>query len=147
MCVCCPCVICQAVEELAKGGVKLIALRCAGYERVDLKACAKHGIKVARVPTYSAISVAEHALALLQAVNRYAAVICLMYFGSACIVYKWQGSMLTDTGDTGDTGVQLQQLLVSMFDAVVSLQCLTTAAAAVADMPVQCSVAVAERRL
>lgn len=58
------------VAKLAKGGVKMIAMRCAGYDRVDLAACEKHGIKVARVPTYSPTSVAEHALALLFALNR-----------------------------------------------------------------------------
>jgi D-lactate dehydrogenase len=60
----------QIVAKLAKGGVKLIAMRCAGYDRVDLAACEKYGIKVARVPTYSPTSVAEHALALLFALNR-----------------------------------------------------------------------------
>eukprot|EP00878_Enallax_costatus_P017623 GHUV01018517.1.p1 GENE.GHUV01018517.1~~GHUV01018517.1.p1 ORF type:complete len:223 (+),score=45.94 GHUV01018517.1:418-1086(+) len=61
----------KAVKKLAKAGVKMIAMRCAGYERVDLKACAEHGIKVARVPTYSPTSVAEHAVALLFALNRW----------------------------------------------------------------------------
>jgi D-lactate dehydrogenase len=50
--------------------VRLIAMRCAGFDRVDLAACARHGIRVVRVPTYSPNSVAEHALALLMAVNR-----------------------------------------------------------------------------
>lgn len=61
----------QAVRELAADGVKLIAMRCAGFDRVDLKACAQHGIKVVRVPTYSPTSVAEHALALLMGINRW----------------------------------------------------------------------------
>lgn len=60
----------QAVKKLSQNGVKMIAMRCAGYERVDLKACAEYGIKVARVPTYSPTSVAEHAVALLFALNR-----------------------------------------------------------------------------
>lgn len=62
----------QAVKKLAKHGVKLIAMRCAGFDRVDLSACAEHGIKVARVPTYSPTSVAEHAVSLLMALNRCA---------------------------------------------------------------------------
>lgn len=60
----------QVVEKLAACGVKMIAMRCAGYDRVDLAACAQHGISVVRVPTYSPTSVAEHAAALLFAVNR-----------------------------------------------------------------------------
>lgn len=60
----------QAIAKLAQAGVRLIAMRCAGFDRVDLAACARHGIRVVRVPTYSPNSVAEHALALLMAVNR-----------------------------------------------------------------------------
>jgi D-lactate dehydrogenase len=58
------------VSILAENGVKMIALRCAGYDRVDVKACAEKGIKVARVPTYSPTSVAEMAVALAFALNR-----------------------------------------------------------------------------
>jgi len=60
----------DVVAELAKCGVKLIAMRCAGFDRVDLKAAEEAGIKVVRVPTYSPTSVAEHALALLMALQR-----------------------------------------------------------------------------
>lgn len=67
----CCCCCHQAVKKLAKVGVKMIAMRCAGFERVDLHACAAYGIKVARVPTYSPTSVAEHAAALLFALNRW----------------------------------------------------------------------------
>lgn len=52
-------------------------MRCAGYDRVDLAACEDHGIKVVRVPTYSPTSVAEHAVGLLFAVNRWAATVQL----------------------------------------------------------------------
>ncbi|MEQ6291824.1 2-hydroxyacid dehydrogenase [Vogesella sp. GCM10023246] len=58
------------VARLAAVGVKLVLLRCAGYNGVDLAACARHGLKVARVPAYSPHAVAEHAFALLLAVNR-----------------------------------------------------------------------------
>ncbi|MFC3533888.1 2-hydroxyacid dehydrogenase [Vogesella facilis] len=58
------------VARLAALGVKLVLLRCAGYNGVDLAACARHGIRVARVPAYSPHAVAEHAFALLMAVNR-----------------------------------------------------------------------------
>lgn len=53
-----------SIAALARAGVTHIALRCAGYDNVDLKAAAEHGITVTRVPSYSPCSVAEHALAL-----------------------------------------------------------------------------------
>ena len=46
-------------------------MRCAGFDRVDLGACAQRGIAVARVPTYSPHSVAEHAVAMLLCLNRH----------------------------------------------------------------------------
>eukprot|EP00435_Cladocopium_sp_Y103_P034738 s2643_g9.t1 len=58
------------VESLSKAGVKLIALRCAGFDRVDLKAAEEHGITVARVPAYSPYAVGEHAVALMCSLNR-----------------------------------------------------------------------------
>ncbi|NHN36475.1 2-hydroxyacid dehydrogenase [Pseudomaricurvus alcaniphilus] len=60
----------QTIDELADNGVKLIAMRCAGYNNVDLQAAEKRGIKVCRVPEYSPHAVAEHALALLLTLNR-----------------------------------------------------------------------------
>jgi D-lactate dehydrogenase len=50
--------------------VKLIVLRCAGYNNVDVESAKKIGIKVTRVPNYSPYSVAEHTIALLLALNR-----------------------------------------------------------------------------
>ena len=58
------------VEILADCGVQLIAMRCAGYNNVDLRAAEKVGIKVVRVPAYSPHSVSEHAVALLMALTR-----------------------------------------------------------------------------
>jgi len=58
------------IEKLARGGTKLIALRCAGFNQVDLQACKIHNIKVVRVPAYSPYAVAEHAMALLLTLNR-----------------------------------------------------------------------------
>ena len=52
------------------GGTKLVALRCTGFNNVDLKAAEQLGIKVVRVTDYSPYSVAEHAVALLLAINR-----------------------------------------------------------------------------
>ena len=60
----------DVIESLASAGVKLIALRCSGYNNVDLAAAARHGIVVVRVPAYSPHAVAEHTLALLLALNR-----------------------------------------------------------------------------
>lgn len=60
----------QTVRELSRLGVKLIALRCAGFNNVDLKAAAKYGIPVVRVPAYSPHAVAEHAVALMLSLNR-----------------------------------------------------------------------------
>lgn len=59
----------DVIDELVNNGVKLIALRCAGYNNVDLKA-AKDRIKVVRVPAYSPYAVAEHTLALMLTLNR-----------------------------------------------------------------------------
>ncbi len=58
------------LELLAQLGIKLIALRCAGFNQVDLKAAKHLGLVVARVPAYSPHAVAEHALALLLTLNR-----------------------------------------------------------------------------
>ena len=58
------------VEALAKEGVRLILLRCAGFNNVDLDAAKEHGITVLRVPAYSPYAVAEHSMAILQAANR-----------------------------------------------------------------------------
>lgn len=54
----------ETIEKLYEYGVKLIAMRCAGYNNVDLDFC-KGKIPVVRVPAYSPYSVAEHAIALL----------------------------------------------------------------------------------
>ena len=58
------------LEALARIGVKHIALRCAGFNSVDLPAAKELGFSVTRVPAYSPYAVAEHAVALLLALNR-----------------------------------------------------------------------------
>ena len=60
----------QVLQELKSLGVRLVALRCAGYNNVDLQAAKRLGIAVARVPEYSPHAIAEHAVALLLALNR-----------------------------------------------------------------------------
>ena len=58
------------VEQLHDNGVRLILLRCAGFNNVDLEAAKEYGITVLRVPAYSPYAVAEHAMAILQEANR-----------------------------------------------------------------------------
>ena len=58
------------LAALKEQGVRLIALRCAGFNNVDLKAAKEFGLPVVRVPEYSPYAVAEHAVALLLTLNR-----------------------------------------------------------------------------
>ena len=57
------------VEKLCEMGVKVLALRCAGFNNVDIRAC-QGKLPVYRVPAYSPYAVAEHAMALLLTINR-----------------------------------------------------------------------------
>lgn len=61
----------QIIHLLHEQGVKLILMRCAGYNNVDLETAHKLGIKVLRVPGYSPEAVAEHAMALALTANRH----------------------------------------------------------------------------
>ncbi|WP_373515875.1 2-hydroxyacid dehydrogenase [Persicitalea sp.] len=58
------------LQVLADRKIRLVALRCTGYNQVDIVAAQELGIHILRVPTYSPHSVAEHALALLLTLNR-----------------------------------------------------------------------------
>lgn len=58
------------LEELKKVGVKFIALRCAGFNNVDLDAAKELGLHVVRVPAYSPEAVAEHAIGMMMCLNR-----------------------------------------------------------------------------
>lgn len=60
----------SVIKILSELGVKTIAMRCAGFDRVDLKMAEALGITVTRVPAYSPYAVAEHAIALLLTLNR-----------------------------------------------------------------------------
>lgn len=60
----------EVIAILAAKGVKVLALRCAGFNNVNLDAARKHGIRVCRVPAYSPEAVAEHAVAMLLTLNR-----------------------------------------------------------------------------
>lgn len=59
------------LQILGQRGVKLVLMRCAGFNNVDLAAADANGITVLRVPGYSPEAVAEHAMALALAVNRH----------------------------------------------------------------------------
>ncbi|WP_270087345.1 2-hydroxyacid dehydrogenase [Sphingobacterium sp. SYP-B4668] len=60
----------EVIAILAAKGVKIIALRCAGFNNVDLEAAHEYGLSVCRVPAYSPEAVAEHAFAMLLTLNR-----------------------------------------------------------------------------
>ena len=60
----------KTIENLLKNDIKLVALRCAGFNNVDLKAAQENNIKVVRVPAYSPEAVAEHAAAMILTLNR-----------------------------------------------------------------------------
>lgn len=59
------------LTQLAQGGVKLVAMRCAGYNNVDIPVAERLGLSVCRVPEYSPFAVAEHAAALILDLNRH----------------------------------------------------------------------------
>jgi D-lactate dehydrogenase len=60
----------EVLTKLAAGGTRLVALRSAGFNNVDLEAAQEMDVTVARVPVYSPHAVAEHAAALILALNR-----------------------------------------------------------------------------
>jgi D-lactate dehydrogenase len=60
----------ETAQNLSKNGVKLIVLRCAGFNNIDLQAIQKYGLTVLRVPAYSPSAIAEHAVALILTLNR-----------------------------------------------------------------------------
>lgn len=61
----------EVLEHLAKEGVKLVTLRCAGFNNVDCRAAVENGVPAVRVPAYSPYAVAEHAMALLLTLIRH----------------------------------------------------------------------------
>jgi len=58
------------LAELAAGGTRLVALRCAGFNNVDLAAASEFGVRVVRVPAYSPYAVGEFAVGLMLTLNR-----------------------------------------------------------------------------
>lgn len=61
---------CEVLSALKYNGIKLLLLRCAGFNNVDLPAAEESGIKILRVPAYSPEAVAEYAMAMILALNR-----------------------------------------------------------------------------
>lgn len=60
----------STLKNLKEGGTKLVALRSAGYNHVNLQAAQKLNLKVVRVPEYSPYAIAEHVVAMIQTLNR-----------------------------------------------------------------------------
>lgn len=60
----------KTIRILAENGVKVLAMRCAGYNNINFKAAHEYDLSVMRVPVYSPYAVAEHAMTLLLALNR-----------------------------------------------------------------------------
>ena len=60
----------DVLKVLAQGGTRLIAMRCAGFDKVDLDAAKEFGLQVVRVPAYSPESVAEHTVGMMMCLNR-----------------------------------------------------------------------------
>lgn len=60
----------DVLQSLAGGGTRFVALRCAGFNNVDLPAAERWGLKVVRVPAYSPHAVAEHTVGLMLSLNR-----------------------------------------------------------------------------
>lgn len=60
----------EVLHRLSEEGLKVVALRCAGFNNVDLEAARDYGVSVVRVPAYSPHSVAEHTVGMMLALNR-----------------------------------------------------------------------------
>jgi D-lactate dehydrogenase len=61
----------EVIKAIADGGTKVIAMRCAGFNNIDLDAARRHAVTIVRVPSYSPNAVAEHTLALMLSLNRH----------------------------------------------------------------------------
>ncbi|WP_018867915.1 MULTISPECIES: 2-hydroxyacid dehydrogenase [unclassified Thioalkalivibrio] len=60
----------RVIDGLADQGIHVIALRCSGYDNLDVARARERGVRVGRVPAYSPNAIAEHAVALLMTLNR-----------------------------------------------------------------------------
>lgn len=103
------------IDQLVSYGVKLIALRCSGFNNIDLKA-AKGRIQIVRVPAYSPHAIAEHTIALMMTLNRK---IHRAYFRTRDTNFTLQGLLGFDMYEktagvigTGKIGKVLMQILL-----------------------------------
>ncbi|MDP5190392.1 2-hydroxyacid dehydrogenase, partial [Rheinheimera baltica] len=60
----------QVLRQLSELGIEMVALRCAGFNNVDIAAAKELGIRIARVPAYSPEAVAEHTVGMILCLNR-----------------------------------------------------------------------------
>ncbi len=104
----------RTIEVLRQGGCSLLALRSGGYNHVDLAAAARIGIPVVRVPEYSPYAVAEHAVALVLALNRkihraYARVRELNFSLDGLVGFDLHGKTvgIVGTGRIGDAAARI----------------------------------------
>ena len=102
------------LEIFATLGVRLLALRCAGYNNVDVAAARALGLAVMRVPAYSPHAVAEHTIALLLTLNRkihraYNRVRELQFFLSGLVGFDLHGKTvgMVGTGKIGQIAAQI----------------------------------------
>lgn len=105
----------ETLRALKAGGARLVALRSAGYNHVDLKAAKELGLPVVRVPQYSPYSVAEHAMALILTLNRkihraYARVRELNFSLDGLVGFDLHGKTVGVVG-TGRIGLALARIL------------------------------------
>jgi D-lactate dehydrogenase len=132
----------KSLESLAAQGVGLIALRCAGFNNVDLEAARRLGIAVARVPEYSPYAVAEHTVALILALNRkthraYARVREGNFALDGLLGFDLHGRTVGVVG-TGKIGEQVARIMAGFgcrllaFDPQPSASCASTGARYVA---------------
>ena len=104
------------IARLHSLGVRLIALRCAGYNNVDLAAASKNGLTVVRVPAYSPYAIAEHTIALMLALNRklnraYNRVREGNFSIDGLLGFDMQGKTVGVIG-TGQIGTMVAQILI-----------------------------------
>ena len=109
----------DTAAKLRAMGVRLICLRCAGTNNIAIEACKKAGIQIANVPDYGPNSVAEHALALILALNRKLHLVHdQIRYGNFLLTqgllgFEMHGAMVGIVG-TGRIGSALAKILVAM---------------------------------
>jgi len=106
------------LEMLYAGGTRLIALRCAGFNNVDLVAAQDLGIRVARVPAYSPEAVAEHTAALMLSLSRsihraYARVREGNFALEGLVGFNFHGRTVGIVG-TGQIGTSLARIMAGL---------------------------------